>query len=90
MGNVKVVDDKGFMYLKILQTLVCGVTIRTLCQINSLSFSILSRRKGYKCLQSPLYNYTKDTDLSSFQSRPLATRHQHLLLCRKRHQKTVE
>ena len=30
MGNVKVVDDKGFMYLKILQTLVCGVTIRTL------------------------------------------------------------
>ena len=38
MGNVKVVNDKGFMYLKILQTLVCGVTIRILWQINSLSF----------------------------------------------------
>ena len=27
MGNVKVLNDKGFMYLKMLQTLVCGVKI---------------------------------------------------------------
>ena len=30
MGNVKVLNDKSFMYLKMLQTLVCGVKIRIL------------------------------------------------------------
>ena len=38
MGNVKLVNDKSFMYSKMLKTLVCGVKIRVLWHINSLSF----------------------------------------------------